>query len=266
MQIIVPMAGEGSRFKAEGYTTPKPLIPTYSLRLKKVVPMVQAAVLDIPGVNTNSKIFFIGREFHKDQEIDQILTNYFPNSNFISLSELSDGQASTCMTAKDFANKDEEVFICSCDTGMDISEDFQEYKKDADVIAFTHRNHYFVEENPSAYGWLGTDNNNNVNLVSVKKSISSTPLNDHAIVGNFWFKKFSYFVDCYDEMARQDDRINNEFYVDQMMEYAVKKGLRTKVFEINKCLCWGTPNEYESYNKTLEYWKSFLEMEETWKV
>jgi hypothetical protein len=59
-------------------------------------------------------------------------------------------------------------------------------------------------------------------------------------------------------MIAANDRVNNEFYVDQVINYVVKAGGKTKVFEVEKYLCWGTPADYESYEKTLEYWKGFL--------
>lgn len=266
MQVIVPMAGEGSRFKNEGYQTPKPLIPTYSIKLKEVVPMVQAAVMDIPSIHKDTRVFFIGRDFHLDSKIDKKLFESFPKSQFITLTELSEGQASTCYHAQPFVSQDEEVFICSCDTGMHLNEtSFLKTKNAADVIVFTHRHHHFVEDSPESYGWVKTKDNDVATSVSVKKPISQNPLNDHAIVGNFWFKSFKIFEDCYKEMILNDDRINNEFYVDQILKYSINMGYNTKVFEIEKCLCWGTPAEYENYKNTFKYWKDFLEKEKIWK-
>lgn len=265
MIVIVPMAGEGSRFKEKGYTTPKPLIPTYSIRLNKTVPMVIAAVSDIPSVDENSKIIFIGRIFHKESDIENIFKKYFKNSTFLYLDSLSDGQASTCALGVNQVQQNEEIFICSCDTGMDLNnEEFQEVKKKSDTISFTHKNHYFVEENPSAYGWLQSDSDGNVTDVSVKKQVSNLPLKDHAIVGNFWFRSPEVFIKCYESLHLENDRINGEFYVDQMLKHSLRLGFRTKVFQIQKCLCWGTPAEYDNYNKTLEYWNKFLKREKDW--
>ncbi len=91
----------------------------------------------------------------------------------------------------------------------------------------------------------------------MKKPISDDPINDHAIVATFWFRHGSDFVKCAEEMIAANDRINNEFYVDQSIKYCIKAGLSVKVFEIDRYIGWGTPADYENYEKTLEYWHRF---------
>ncbi|MFL5728351.1 MAG: hypothetical protein ACJ75J_02585, partial [Cytophagaceae bacterium] len=80
------------------------------------------------------------------------------------------------------------------------------------------------------------------------------PMNDHAVVGTFWFKKSSYFVKAAEKMIAENRRINNEFYVDELMKDTLDLGLKTGVFEIDSYICWGTPDDYRTYN----YWKSFF--------
>ena len=60
-------------------------------------------------------------------------------------------------------------------------------------------------------------------------------------------------------MIEDDDRINGEFYVDEVIKYTISMGLRVRVFEIDRYLGWGTPKDYENYEKTLAYWRSFVE-------
>ncbi|NLG05179.1 MAG: nucleotidyltransferase, partial [Clostridia bacterium] len=107
-------------------------------------------------------------------------------------------------------------------------------------------------------GWLLTDEEGNVKEVSVKKALSDDPMNDHAIVATFWFRKGQIFKELTNRMIEKDDRINQEFYVDQVMKYAVEAGYRTKVFEIEKYIGWGTPEEYEYYQNTIKYWTEFV--------
>ena len=39
-----------------------------------------------------------------------------------------------------------------------------------------------------------------------------------------------------------------------MLNQNIKKGLKVKVFDVEHYICWGTPNDYETYN----YWKTFF--------
>lgn len=263
MNILIPMAGAGSRFAKEGYKIHKPVIEITQRKTGKKVPMVVQATLDLPeSKNSHTKIIYIDRDFHKKDLVEDKIHEFFPNAKFITIDYLTEGQASTCLLAKDLINNDEELIIGACDNGMVYDEEkFQKMKRESDVLVFTYRNNQAVLENPNAYGWIGVDKNDNVNLVSVKKPISNNPLNDHAVVATFWFKKGKYFVEAAKKMIVANDRINNEFYVDQTVKYCVEMGLKTKVFEISRYIGWGTPRDYENYENSFKYWKKFAEYE-----
>lgn len=74
-------------------------------------------------------------------------------------------------------------------------------------------------------------------------------------------KKGSIFVEATEKMLAENDRINNEFYVDQVVKHILDLGYRAKVFEIDRYIGWGTPSDYELYQKTFEYWNGFYERE-----
>ena len=80
-------------------------------------------------------------------------------------------------------------------------------------------------------------------------------MNDHAVIGSFTFKKASDFVECAEAMISENIRVNNEFYVDVVIDVAVQRGLKVKVFEVDKYVCWGTPNDLSIYNYWLSYFR-----------
>ncbi len=247
MNALIPMAGEGSRYKKEGYTTPKPLIPILAK------PMVVRAVEALPQ---SQKQIFICRDFHiKDYHIDKEIKEYYPDSEVITINQLTEGQASTCLLAKDLINNDEELIIGASDNGMIWNQEaFQQAKQDADCLVFTFRNNVTVVPKPEQYGWVVANDQGEVSKVSVKVPISDDPINDHAIIGAFWFKKGQYFVEAAERMIRENRRINNEFYVDECINDLVALNYKVKVFEVAHYICWGTPNDF----RTFEYWQSFF--------
>ena len=107
---------------------------------------------------------------------------------------------------------------------------------------------------PQQYGWVAVNDKNEVVNVSVKKPISTHPMNDHAVIGAFWFKEADIFKKATQRMLHENRRINNEFYVDECINDAIALGYKAKVFEADKYICWGTPDDYETYN----YWHSFF--------
>lgn len=90
----------------------------------------------------------------------------------------------------------------------------------SEVIIFTFRHNEAVLAKPQAYGWIKAQDTRATG-VSIKVPISQTPMEDHAVVGTFWFRRGSDFVAAADQMIAADDRINGEFYVDQVMDYLI---------------------------------------------
>ncbi len=263
MNILIPMAGEGQRFKDEGYETSKPAILTYDRRDGTKKPMVVLATLDLPDAsNPHNQLIFVDRDFHKINGVETVISESFPWAKFITVKRLTEGQACTCMLAKDIINNDDELLIAGCDNGMDYNhEKFEELKQENDVIVFTYTNNEAVLKNPNSYGWMIVDENNKIIGTSIKKAISDNPMKDHAVVATFWFRKGSIFVEATEKMIAENDRVNNEFYVDQVIKHTLDLGYKASVFDIDRYICWGTPTDYETYQKSYEYWKGFMQKE-----
>lgn len=266
MNIVLPMAGAGQRFADAGYKISKPVIPTVDRRTGKEFPMVVCATMDLPGVLPDgSNITYIDRGFHKRDGVENVIKEHYPKASFITVEELTEGQACTCMLAKDVINNDEPLLIAGCDNGMVFdNEKFQKMTEQCDVLAFTYRHNEAVLANPNAYGWMivGNEADCKITGVSIKKAISDSPMEDHAIVATFWFKHGSDFVRATEKMIREDDRVNNEFYVDEVIKHCIELGLDARVFEIERYIGWGTPQDYENYQKTVYYWKKFTDSSE----
>jgi dTDP-glucose pyrophosphorylase len=239
MKLLLPMAGAGKRFSEAGYATSKPFIEIDGL------PMFARAVKDLPVAEQH---IFITRE-----EIPAALLPV--NSTVITIDAVTEGQASTCLLAKQLIDNDTPLFIGACDNGLQYSkEQWETLQAAADCIVFTFRHHNAVAEKPQQYGWVKT-NGDTATGIFCKQPISDTPLNDHAITGAFWFKKGCYFVAAAEAMIAASRRINNEFYVDECINDVIAAGLTVKVLEINKYIGWGTPNDLETYLYWQQYFK-----------
>lgn len=263
MNIIIPMAGAGKRFSDAGYSTHKPAIPTTYRNTGTDLPMVVCAVKDLPGINENGEnITFIDRSFHKIDGVENEIKKHYPKANFITIDNLTEGQASTCLLAKSIINNEEDLLIAGCDNGMLYSsEQFKRLTNIFDCLVFTYRNNESVLKNPNSYGWVVADISGAINKISVKKAVSDYPQNDHAIVATFWFKQGHIFVSAAEKMICENDRINNEFYVDQVIKHIIELGFSAGVFEIDRYFGWGTPQDYEEYQNTIRYWEHFVKKE-----
>lgn len=259
MNILIPMAGMGKRFKDMGYGIHKPVIPTTDIRTGRKCPMVVCATKDLPYVREDgSNVTYIGRDFHVLDGVDRQIYEYFPKARFLEVDHLTEGQACTCLVARKFIDNDEPLLIAGCDNGMVYDrEKFDKLCEECDVLVFTFRHNEIACEKPDGLGWVIVDQDNNVEDLSIKKAISNNPMDDHAIVATFWFRKGSIFVEAAEKCIRENDRINDEFYVDRVIFHALQLGYRVKVFEIDRYIGWGTPTDYEYYERTLQYWREF---------
>ena len=244
---FIPMAGLGSRFQKAGYVIPKPLINVSGK------PMVIQALDCLPSAKQN---ILVMQSTHEDQyKLSKQLSKFSQKLKFKYVNEVTNGQATTCYMGLDGLDKDSSMLIGACDNGMIINVDkFNELRQEADVIVFTFKNHIAVANNPNMYGYVVVDSNDNVEKVLVKKIISNNPLQDHAIVGTFYFKTIDFFNKAYNKLIYDKEMVNGEYYVDSLVNKSVELGLKVKIFLVDEYLCWGTPNDYE----TFVYWQSFF--------
>jgi NDP-sugar pyrophosphorylase family protein len=248
--LILPMAGAGSRFSKEGYETPKPLLEIEGL------PMIIQAVRCLP--KTSKKIFICQNEHLSRYGIGDVLKTYYNETEVIGIDYITEGQACTCDIA--FQNIDidleKPVFISACDNG--VYYDLKQYQEliddiNVDIIIWSFSNNPTSKLFPHMYAWLDVDNNNYIKRVSIKKPFDDIE-NKYAIIGSMTFKKGIYFKEGLSSIYKTNYRTNGEFYVDNMIEPLVNMGYKIKIFDVTNYLCWGTPNDYKTYN----YWKEYF--------
>lgn len=259
-RILIPMAGAGQRFADAGYTVHKPAIMTVDRATGQEKPMVVCATKDLPGVAADgSNVIYVDRNFHQTDGVEDAIRAWYPQAAFITVDHLTEGQACTCLLAEPYLDPEQPLLIAGCDNGMDIDRDaFDALTKECDCIVFTYRHNEAVLANPNAYGWMIADAAGNITGTSIKKAISDSPMEDPAVVATFWFRRAAVFIEATKKMIAENDRINGEFYVDQTVKHVLDLGYRAKIFDIDRYVGWGTPADYEGYQKTWNYFKAFL--------
>lgn len=262
MNIIIPMGGKGQRFLDAGYKENKPCILTTDRYTGQKIPMIICAIQDMPGAkDTNNKIICIDRDFHEENGTENVIKSYFPKVKFIHDHVLT-GQATGAWLARELINTNEDLFLGACDNGMSYNEEaFKIAKENFDVLVISHTNDDNISKNPLAHSWLSLDENEDcVTGINIKKTVSDTPMRDHATTGMFWFKRGSDYIRFTEDMVSNKDTFKGEYYVDQVIQYAINDGLKVGFFDIDY-ICWGTPDDYEEYENTIDYWDKFLQKE-----
>lgn len=246
-QVLVPMAGAGQRFVDEGYALPKPLIPVSGQ------PMITRAAAMLPRMPRH--VFVARGEQLRQAPVEAELKAAFgASTRVLGVDYLTQGQACTCLLAREDLDLEAPLMIGACDNGMVWDEAaFAALVAEphVDFVAWTFRGHPGARRRPQAYGWVRCDAQGWVEGVSVKQAISDHPEKDPGVVGAFWFSRAGDFVAAADAMIAAGDRVNNEFYVDSVLNWCLKQGRRGRVFDVRHYLCWGTPDDL----RTWEYWE-----------
>ena len=245
MANIIPMAGIGSRFSAEGYLLPKPLVPVSGK------PMILKVIESLPKSEKN--IFIVRKEFIDNYKIDNLIKSKIHGAIIVPVGKTTQGQAATCMLAMPYLKKDEPMFITSCDSSF--LYDKKKYSKlandsEVDAVVWTFTKNNLLKESPKSWGWAVLEKDGiSIKSMSVKSPVSGNPFDDHAVVATFCFKRARDFEEAYNLMVKENFRINNEFYVDSMPIFYKKLGKRSVIFDVGLYVGWGRPSDLHAYQK-----------------
>lgn len=248
--MVIPMAGLGQRFANEGYSLTKPLIPVSGL------PMVFQAIGDLPP--TEDHVFVLRANMNGYAELKNQLSLLYPKAIISTIDSVTEGQACTALIGLDALEKKGgkirlPITIGACDNGVIYdNKAFEKLANDpvVDVIVWGARGYTNAIRNPKMFGWIAAEGGL-IHSISVKTPLS-TPETDPIVLGAFTFRRAEDFRRALDRLVARDGRINEEFYIDSLINDAIEIGLKCYLFEVDSYLCWGTPNDL----RTFEYWQS----------
>lgn len=232
MQILIPMAGAGSRFVNAGYQDPKPLIDVNGL------PMIRR-VIDNLGLDHD--YIFIAQSSTLDNyraKLEEV-TSVAKSVKFLSVDGLTQGAAETCLIAEEYLDPERSLMIANCDQIMEwdpnaFHEWFLNFPNDGAIITFnsdSDKNSYVKIDDD---GWI----------TEAKEKIVISNL---ATTGVYIWRKASDFIWAAKEMIANDIRHNNEFYVCPVYNQNILRGQYISMYHVNNHWPIGTPEDLEVY-------------------
>jgi dTDP-glucose pyrophosphorylase len=227
LNVIIPMAGKGSRFSDAGYTFPKPLIEIGGK------PMIQCV---IESLNLVAKfIFIIQKEHQQKYNIKSLLKTLKPDCEIIELDKVTNGAACTTLLAKKLINNERPLLIANSDQYIKWDSNntlYNFYDKNYDGGILT-----FKALHPK-WSYAKVDKQNMVLEVAEKNVISN-----NATAGVYYWKKGSDYVKYAEKMIIKNERVNNEFYVCPVFNQAIKDKKKIYISEVEEMHGLGTPED-----------------------
>ena len=231
LNILIPMAGAGTRFKEAGYIFPKPLIEIDNK------PMIQWV---IESLKLEGNYIFIVQKHHQEKyNINSVLKILKPNCKIIELDHITEGAACTTLLAKKFINSGNPLIIANSDqyilwNSIKSMYNFNSKKIDGGILTF--------EAIHPKWSYAKVDKNNLVSEVAEKKVISK-----NATVGVYYWKKGSDYVKYAESMIKKNLRIKNEFYVCPVYNEAIREKKKIIIDKVKEMHGLGTPDDLNNF-------------------
>lgn len=231
MNVLIPMAGAGSRFEKAGYTFPKPLIDVNGK------PMIQVVV---DNLNIEANYIYIVQKSHRTKyNLDTLLNLITPGAKIVEVDGITEGAACSALLAKEYIDSEAPLFFANSDQFVEWnSTEFlykmQENDADGGIVTFksTHPKWSFARVNEFGH---------------VTEVAEKNPISDNATVGYYYWKKGSDFVKYAEQMIALNIRVNNEFYLCPIYNEALKEGKRILTYEAKNMWPLGTPEDLNTF-------------------
>lgn len=234
LNIVIPMAGKGSRFSNAGYKLPKPLIEING------VTMIEKVIKNLTPKKKHKFIFICQRDHLLNYDLESIFYKTCKSYEIVSIEKITEGAACTVLLAKEFINNKDSLMIANCDQYVDINiNDYLDAELNFDGYIMT------MKSNETKWSYINYDMNKNIKGIIEKKVVS-----DDATVGVYNFSRGELFVQNAEEMIMKNDRVNDEFYVAPVYTYMAKKKFKLGIYDISgKMYGLGTPKDLETFLK-----------------
>ena len=237
LNIVIPMAGAGSRFVSAGYADPKPLVRIHGVSMIRVV-------IDNLTPKGEHRFIFICQQAHlQAYDLRNLLERWAPGSAVIPVQELTQGAACTVLRAKQLINNNEELMIANSDQYVDV--DINEYldamcarKLDGQIMT--------MKANDPKWSFIQMSDTGYVRAVMEKVVIS-----DEATTGIYNFSRGRDFVAAAESMIRRELRVNGEFYVAPAYNLLIAEGAKVGCFNVGRegggMYGLGTPDDLNKF-------------------
>ena len=235
----MPMAGEGSRFLKEGWTTPKPLIELNGQ------PLFKHAISSVTDKDIQMKYSFIVRQEHIDKyQIDKGIRSFLPEANLFCVVKTTRGAVETCLIAENAVADDDAVIVMDCDLEF-RSKKFMEIIKqilNKPIEEATGGALVSFESNEPRYSYAALGEDGFVARTAEKEVISN-----HALCGAYFFASGRRFKQIAHLLLAEPAFTKPEYYVSLLFNYLLKDGEKVWLAPMEEYYSYGTPEELKRY-------------------
>lgn len=248
MKIVIPMSGAGDRFRRAGYAEPKPLIRVDGR------PMIEHVIEMFPG--EDDFVFVCNTEHLRTSPLADVLRKAKPGGVIVAIEPHKLGPVHAVCQALDHLDDDEEVIVNYCDFGVDwdyrrFLAELRSRRAAGGISAYQGFHPHSL--GPTYYAYIKHQENWLIEIRE-KEAFTETRMNEYASAGTYYFARGELVKRYFPLAMKEHLEINGEYYVSLVYNLLRRDGHRTFVYELERFLQWGTPQDLEEY----QYWSDYF--------
>ncbi|MFA3760742.1 hypothetical protein [Yersinia sp. 2466 StPb PI] len=240
INLIVPMAGRGSRFSKKGYILPKPLVEL------KNKPFFWWAIESVKrSIEIKQLVCVVLKEHVVQHNIINRVKFYYPEVEFVILDSVTDGALDTALCGLDIINNSLPVLVNDCDQAFEINglnEYINNLLPNGEISAYLC---HFNSDSPS-YSYALYDKGYLIQTAE-KRIISNL-----AISGAYVFADKNIIIQNHDKYKLECDY--EELFISGIYNVLIEQGKKVKGIQLNSHLSFGTPDELDKVEKDFPYY------------
>lgn len=240
MHIIITLAGHSRRFKEAGYNKPKFLIDIDGLKMIEHV---------VKMFDSKDKYYFVinKQQIKNNPGIINELKGITKNVKIVVIEPHEIGPTYSALQVKKIPLED-EVIISYCD--LYVSWDYDLFKREIygyDGAIPSFRGFHPASFGNTYYAYLRVNENNELLELREKASFTQTRHEEFASAGIYYFHEWRLFLKYSEILLKEGFGNLNEAYISLIYNLMINDKLKIKVTEVDKFICWGTPNDVKQY-------------------
>lgn len=257
MQIVIPMAGSGTRFARAGYNTIKPLIEVDGR------PMIEHVVRMFPG--EYDFLFICAQPHLEETPLRSVLERLAPGATIVGIEPHKGGPVWTTLAASHFIKDDEPVILNYCDAG--VMWEYPDFKRRVEqlgcagaLVAF--RGFHPHSLGPTLYAYI-REQNNTLLKIREKQAFTDQRMNEYASTGTYYFRSGALLKHYFRRAVECDLQTYAEYYASVPYNLLVEDDLEVHIYEVKQFLHWGTPEDLAEYQAWSDYFAHYADWKPT---
>lgn len=235
--LLIPMAGLGSRFSNEGYTTPKPLLPVGHYRMFELV------VANMCSPLLNEICIVAPLSFDLKQDCAALSLRLGIPVHLVEIDYVTEGPSATALLGLKTLDRELPLIIANSDQYLDFNpanwiESFVNSDSAGSILC--------MQDSDPKWSFARLDSEGKVIEVVEKRVVSNL-----ATCGVYFFQRGSLFEAAASRQMDKDARVNGEFYVGPVYNELISDGEAVGAYDLGPIsdvmFGLGVPLDYERF-------------------